>query len=177
LHAAPELPDKFWKLKDEIRTILTDGALDGSLKQSFREIEPLIRNSREPDEYGVASIAGGDRHEVWAGNNQIERGDGARFNFAIHVGYPTHRAPREVPELLSYHFNMAFQDGHQPLFIRFDLNEAKFVTDVARTDVARDAVHSPLLCHMHPGHTKMTVPSMVLSPQEVLDILLRGHLR
>jgi len=43
--------------------------------------------------------------------------------------------------LISYHFNLAFPDGHQPTFVRFDLNEAAF------------------------------------SPQEILDILLHGHLR
>jgi hypothetical protein len=110
-----------------------------------------------------------DRSE---GNNQIERNDGARFNFTIQVGYPARLARRKEPEIISYHFNMAFREGHQPLFIRFDLNEANFVKGGVR-----EAVHSPLLCHMHPGHGKMTVPSMVLSPQEVLDILLRGHLR
>lgn len=172
LEAAPAIPDKFWMLKEEIRKILAEAALDGCLRHSFREIEPLIKSSREPDQHGIASIAGGDRHEVWEGKKQIERNDGARVNFAIQVGYPAPLTLRKKPEIVAYHFHLAFQDGHQPLFVRFDLNEANFVKGGIR-----DAVYSPLLCHMHPGHGEMTVPSMVLSPQEVLDILLRGHLR
>lgn len=132
----------------------------------------MYKTSRGPDEKGVATIAGGDRHEVWEGSNQIERDDGARFNFVVQVGYPMGLVSRKAPEIISYHFNLSFEDRRHPAFVRFDLNDAKFITEVVR-----DAAYSPLLCHSHPGHGAMTVPSPVLSPQEVLDILLRGHLR
>jgi hypothetical protein len=69
LQAAPALPSELWMLYAEIRKILEEGALDRCLKQSFREIEPLIKSAREPDEYGIASITGGDRHDAWEGKS------------------------------------------------------------------------------------------------------------
>ena len=83
-----------------------------------------------------------------------------------------HTRRNQPPALISYHCNLAFPEGQVPAFVRFDLNEAKFLTEAPR-----DAIASPLLCHSHPGHGHMTVPSLVMSPLEVLDVIFRGHLR
>jgi hypothetical protein len=97
----------------------------------------------------------------------LRRAIDARFNFVVVARYAKHAAP----ELIAYHFNLAFPGIHVPAFVRFDCNEAHFAS------AARNAARSPLQCHTHPGHAHMTVPSPVLSPMEILDIVLRNHLR
>ena len=74
--------------------------------------------------------------------------------------------------LPSHNLNLAFPNNQTPTFVRFDLNEAAFAVTGTRS-----AARSPLLCHVHPGHGHKTMPSPILSPQEVLDLVLRGHLR
>lgn len=169
----PVLPPAFWELRQNIRRVLEQAHMDGCLKQPSKDIRPPLYQSKEPDGYGVAVITGGRRSETWADGGQFERDDGARFNFSIVVSYQESKPnePPKAPSLIAYHFNLAFPDNRVPAFVRFDLNEAKFASE------SRDAARSPLLCHSHPGHSDMTVPSPILAPEEVLDVILRMHLR
>ena len=160
------LPPKSWQLRDGMRQTLENAHTDRLLKQAVHDIKPLY-TSTEPDPRGVMMITGGKRAETWDAADQFERDDGARFNFVVVARYLKDAAP----ELIAYHFNLAFPGIHAPAFVRFDCNEAEFA------DVARNAARSPLRCHSHPGHAQMTVPSPVLSPLEILDLLLRHHLR
>lgn len=66
--------------------------------------------------------------------------------------------------LLAYHFNLAWPDRSG--FLRFDW-DASFNT------AERDPMTSPPLCHAHLGGHNLIVPSPVMSPLEVLDLLLR----
>lgn len=163
---AVPMPPKFWQLRDEMRQTLENAHTEGLLMQAAHQIRPLYKVI-DPDSRGIGLIAGGTRAESWKAGDQFERNDGARFNFAVVARY-SGGADRE---LIAYHFNLAFQDGHAPSFVRFDCNEAAFA------DAPRNPARSPLRCHSHPGHAGMTVPSPVLSPIEILDILLRHHLR
>lgn len=163
----PQLPPYFWQLRENIRQVLENASQEGLLRQSMADIKKPLFSSMKPDNLGAAVISGGIRAETWAEGGQFERNDGARFNFSIVVSYPK----KKDPTLTAYHFNLAFAGIHSPIFVRFDLNEGKFVTP------ERNTTQSPLLCHSHPGHGDMTVPSPVLSPEEILDIILREHLR
>jgi hypothetical protein len=116
---------------------------------------------------GIASESEVEVFRVDAPPDADSLADDARFNFTVVARY----AKAADPELIAYHFNLAFPGNHAPGFVRFDCNEAHFA------DAFRDASLSPLRCHMHPGHSRMTVPSPLLSPLEILDLILRHHLR
>ena len=160
------LPAKYWELRDEMRRTLENANTEGLLQQSMKQIK-LLYKSTEPDALGVMVITGGKRAETWNVDDQFARDDDARFNFSVVCRY----ARGAQPELVAYHFNLAFPGAHAPAFVRFDCNEAHFA------DASRNAARSPLRCHTHPGHAQMTAPSPVLSPIEILDIILRQHLR
>lgn len=163
---AVPMPSKYWQLRDEMRQMLENAHADGLLKQAVREIRPLYKTT-DPDPRGFVVINGGKRTETWDADDQFARDDDARFNFTVVARY----ARAADPELIAYHFNLAFPGSHTPGFVRFDCNEAHFA------DANRDAAQSPLRCHTHPGHSHMTVPSPILSPLEILDLILRHHLR
>ena len=160
------MPSAYWKLRDEMRQMLENAHAEGFLKQAVHQIRPLYKCT-EPDARGVIMISGGKRTERWDTAEQFARDDDARFNFTVVARY----AKAADPELIAYHFNLAFPGNHVPGFVRFDCNEAHFA------DAFRDASLSPLRCHVHPGHSRMTVPSPLLSPLEILDLILRHHLR
>lgn len=48
LRAVPPLPDEFWMLKEEIRRVLDDGALDGCLKQSVPGDRAVVQDQPRP---------------------------------------------------------------------------------------------------------------------------------
>ena len=163
---AVPMPSTYWKLRDEMRQMLENAYAEGLLKQAVHQIK-LLYKSTEPDAHGVMMISGGKRTEIWDAGDQFARDDDARFNFTVVARY----AKAAAPELIAYHFNLAFPNTHAPSFVRFDCNEAHFA------DASRNASMSPLRCHTHPGHSRMTVPSPFLSPVEILEIILRHHLR
>jgi hypothetical protein len=160
------LPPTSWQLRDQMRQTLENAHAEGLLEQAVHQIKVLYK-CIEPDPRGFMMITGGARAETWDADCQFARDDDARFNFTVIARY----AKTAAPELIAYHFNLAFPGTHAPAFVRFDCNEAHFA------DASRNAALSPLRCHTHPGHGQMTVPSPVLSPVEVLDIILRQHLR
>lgn len=172
--AAPALPPELWQLYTEIQQILERACKSGRLKNSIRELEKSLLSRTKPDRYGVTVIAGGLRTERWSEERQFVRDDQACFNFSVTVQYPSAGSTGD-PELIAYHFNLAFPNASgqpSPAFVRFDLNDAEFTKGGVR-----DALRSPLLCHAHPGHGKMTIPTPVLAPQEILAIFLHEHLR
>jgi hypothetical protein len=58
--------------------------------------------------------------------------------------------------------NWVFPDGHQPSFVRYDLNERGHEND-----------NRWIRCHLHPGNDDLMIPAPVMSPEELLDVLLR----
>lgn len=163
----PALPDEFWQLREGIRTVLQLASQEKRLKQGLRELRAPLFSAVEPDDNGIGMILGGIRAETWHEGGQFERSDGARFNFAIIV----HFSKTDGLKLKAYHFNLSFYDTPSPAFVRFDLNESEFIAKDRAANI------SPLICHSHPGHGKMTLPSPILSPEEILDIILHNHLR
>lgn len=178
----PILPPYFSELQMEIRQLLDQACRSRRLTNNFRDLKPPLYSYTNPDQRGIAVIAGGSRAEFWTDSNQFRRDDKAHFNFILTVRYPPGGGAPALPELIAYHFNVAFPDKGTPEtqvavkqippFVRFDLNDAEYAKPVTR-----DPLRSPLLCHSHPGHPEMTVPSPILAPQEILDLVLHGHLR
>lgn len=87
----------------------------------------------------------------------FRRDDGAWFDFSITVAQR-----RGGLELIGYNFEIRFDDG-PTRFIRFDLNEP---------DHHNEARH--LRAHIHPGSDDLQLPSPLMSPLEVLEIVLHG---
>ena len=171
---APALPREVWQLYGEIQQLLERACKSGKLKNSIRDLQNSLLSRTKPDRNGATVIAGGLRTERWSEERQFVRDDRACFNFSVTVRYPP-VGSTEAPELIAYHFNLAFPNAPaqpSPAFVRFDLNDAEFTKGSVR-----DALRSPLLCHAHPGHGKMTIPTPVLAPQEILAIFLYEHLR
>ncbi len=78
---------------------------------------------------------------------------GARLSFGI-----TLKDQGNGSLLISYRFHFVFREGHDPQFVRFDLNPT--------------GVMDPLLeprCHTHPGVEEVRLPARLLAPIEVLE--------
>lgn len=81
----------------------------------------------------------------------------AWFHFTLTV------APRhgQQLDLVAYDFELVFPDGSHPLFIRFDLNPPEHHNE-----------DEGLRSHVHPGTDDFSAPSPLMSPLEILDVLL-----
>lgn len=100
---------------------------------------------------------------------RLIREDLAWLHFTITV---RHYA-RDRLEVLSYDFELVFPDGHAPPFVRFDLNPP------GHRNEARE-----LRSHVHPGNDELQLPAPVMTPTELLELLLvrlrprdRDHVR
>lgn len=110
-------------------------------------------------------IYGGEKDFKRTGNRpHFVRHDGAWFTFTLTV-----RAHRGQPlELIAYDFELCYPHDllssiHGPRFIRFDLNPPWHDNDPRA-----------LRCHMHPGHDDLLAPAPLMSPLELLDLLVTG---
>lgn len=165
----PDLPEHFYQFQLKIHQRLEQACNSGHLLNRFRDLtKPLYEYTTPESNKGIGFVDGGSRVDRWVNTNQFRRDDGACFNFFVMVRY----LPTYPPELIAYHFNIAFPDGRAPAFVRFDLNEAEYAKPEER-----DALQSPLLCHAHPGRKHMIIPTPIMAPWEILDILLYAHLR
>ena len=88
----------------------------------------------------------------------FRRADGAWFEFRLIVEEV--EKDRSL-EILSYGYEIRFPADHQPPWIRFDLNLP-----------GHDNADEGLRCHLHPGTEDWSVPYLVMSPFEALDLLL-----
>ena len=71
------------------------------------------------------------------------------------------RPNRETLEILAYTFERVFRSDAQPRFVRFDYN----VPD-------HDNDKRGLRSHVHPGNDDMQLPSPILAPHELIELLL-----
>jgi hypothetical protein len=156
LGARPDMPDSAKALHRELRRALIAAHNEGLLRSSPAEIHKLVKLEEPTSAYCV--IAGGEKNFKRDPNRpHLERDDGAWFDFAITVGQT-----RAMPlELIAYNFEIRFPDASAPAFIRFDLN-----------DPTHDNEARGMRSHIHPGSDDLQVPSPLMSPDEVLSILL-----
>jgi hypothetical protein len=119
------------------------------------EVEP----PREARGMGtVRAIAGGVKDfKRQVESIQLQRADGAWFHFTLTVA-ETEGGPLD---LLAYDFELVYPDGHQPRFLRFDLNLPGHAND------SRE-----LRSHLHPGCDDLLVPAPILHPFEAIDLML-----
>jgi hypothetical protein len=92
------------------------------------------------------------------GNAYLVRDDGAWLHFTILV--------REISgslEMLGYDFELVFPEGQVPPFYRIDLNLP-----------GHENEDRALRSHCHPGSDDLQAPAPVMTPEEILDLLIWG---
>lgn len=157
LGAAIELPENHKKLHSELRKILLDAYDDELLKTPPAGIHRMLKRDRAAESNHYVIVGGEKNFRRDKSLSHFERDDGAWFDFAITVAQPGRRAM----ELIGYNFELRFEREGGPRFIRFDLNEPSHPNE------DRD-----IRAHVHPGDDDLQVPSPLMSPSEVLQILL-----
>lgn len=112
---------------------------------------------------GTHSIAVGDVRNFNRDRSRphfTRKSDRAWFDFQLSVS-ETHSSL----EVLSYDFELRFEDSSPVSFVRFDLNPK-----------GHDNETDGLRCHVHLGSDDdgHSVPAPLMSPYELLDILVHG---
>jgi hypothetical protein len=117
------------------------------------------------DPPGVSVIAGGVKDFRRAPENAyLVRDDGAWLHFTILV-----REGSASLEMLGYDFELVFPEemalpkGGMPPFFRIDLNLP-----------GHENEEREMRSHLHPGHDDLQAHAPVMSPDEILDLLIWG---
>jgi hypothetical protein len=157
--ALPKLPVRPDLLIDEIRRCLGRATDSRKLKGGFNAVTRLLKHetTRNVDDERIA-IYGGKRTDS-DGQSHFERVDGCRFNFFVLAEYPKSGEP--VLVVYHFHFIRVAPRLSEPTFFRFDLADPNY------SNGGQD-----LRSHFHPGLDHFSVPSPILSPLELLEIIL-----
>lgn len=95
---------------------------------------------------------------------RLKRDDDAWLHFTMRFRCATSgkRAGKAIEEVWAYDFELVFPEGHDPKFVRFDLNEP-----------GHENANREIRCHLHPGNDDLLLPAPLMSPEELLDVLVR----
>jgi hypothetical protein len=150
------MPDRPSDLLVQMRNVLLAASNEEVLFTSPLEVPKPLKMSRQSD--GKVSIVGGTKDQSRARDlPRFKRRDGAWFHFTLTVA----EQPKLPLELVAYDFELCFTEDPATPFVRFDLNPP-----------AHHNEEEGLRSHVHLSTDDFSVPSMVLSPLEVLDVLL-----
>lgn len=162
-----ELPEEPKLLVREMRDHLVNASDEGLLETPAHDIFKLLKESASPidrrPEY--RGIYGGEKDLKRTGERpHFRRRDGAWFFFTLTV-----RSRRGLPlQLIAYDFELCFPPSapdaeRLPRFVRFDLNQP-----------GHDNESIGLRSHVHPGHDDLSAPAPLMSPMELLDLVVAG---
>lgn len=156
----PRLPTTAWALLQDIRNLLVGFSNEGLLKNPPREIHALVKRT-EPSAGRVAlTVCSPANFRRDRSLPHLERDDGAWFDFHLDV----RERGRQPLEIVAYGFELRFDvNASAPTWVRFDLNPPG-------TDNDRRGVRS----HLHPATDDWSVPSPILTPIELLSIMVLG---
>ena len=84
------------------------------------------------------------------------------FTLTLECSSKGKKKGRKVERLWAYDFELVFPEGHEPAFVRFDLNEPGHPNE-----------DREIRSHMHPGNDDLLVPAPVMGPRELIDVLVR----
>jgi hypothetical protein len=161
--ARPTLDDTdaaalFKRLKNTLIRACNEGVLTCDMSVVFKQLQ------KRADKDETAMFAGeihpskerratdfrrdGPRHFV--------RDDGAWLSFSLTVRQHGRRL-----EILAYAFELVLPDGVSPPFLRFDLNQPGHNNDLRE-----------IRSHFHPGNDDLLAPAPIMTPEELLDLLL-----
>lgn len=164
---ALDLPEEPKRLLSEMREHLISASDEGLLETPAHDIFNLLKLSASPidkrPEY--RGIYGGEKDLKRTGaRRHFRRRDGAWFFFTITV-----RSRRgQSLQLIAYDFELCFPPTapgaeRLPRFVRFDLNQP-----------GHNNESIGLRSHMHPGHDDLSAPAPLMSPLELLDLVVAG---
>lgn len=138
-----------------LRRVLFDSYNEGTLSTSYDRIYSAVTGKSDKNAY---RIAGGIKDFSGRPDSAVLlRDDSAWVHFSL-----TFKEHDGVPELDSYNFEICFPQG-SPRFVRFDLNPPDSETGTRG-----------LRSHCHPGNDDFIVPAPVMSPDELLWLLVNG---
>lgn len=153
--ASCPMPDSPKALLAELRNRLALAWRDGLLVTPEHEVRALLKH--EASKLDTEVILGGTKDFARTSEaGWFRRHDDALFNFAVTV-----RRERDSLALLAYNFELRFPTGMTPGFVRFDLN----TPDHANQDRG-------MRCHLHPGNDDLQIPSPLMAPIEILELIL-----
>lgn len=164
LEATPELEDisaeKLWRdIKSALLSAYNEGLLDTPHPKIHEYVpKPIVDGSKVMLSGGL--VDGSKPFKRTPDQVRIKRSDGAWLHFTLTL--ECSRAGKKVEALWAYDFELVFPDGHSPAFVRFDLNEPDHPNEVRE-----------IRSHMHPGNDDLLLPAPVMSPEELLDVLIR----
>lgn len=143
------------ELRDALRRWSDDGLIENGPEDAFR----LIKRSSDGDG-AVALEVGSPNFHQDPTLPHFRRDDGAWFDFRLVV-----RERRGRPlELVAYGFEVRFPVHFGgPAWVRFDLNPPGHHND-----------DRGLRCHVHPFTNDWSVPAPVLTPLELLHLVVVG---
>lgn len=155
----PPLPASADDLFSALRKSLRDASDEGRLSTKPHEIFKLLKLSSTGK--GETAILGGEKNfQRTRDKAHFARADGAWFDFTITVA---HAGRDKSLILVAYDFEIRFPEHVKPTFVRFDLNQP-----------GHDNETLGLRSHLHPGSDDLSVPSPLMSPLEILDVILHG---
>lgn len=156
------MPDKAKDLFIQLRGYLIQCSVEGSIRDSQADVRSRLRYLQENGEEIITVCHKPKNFRRDRGLPCFTRADGAWFDFGFTVierrGHPL--------DLISYGGEIRFDGSTVPIpppWIRFDLNPIGTSND----DRAQRS-------HLHPGTDDWSVPSPILSPIELLDLLVFG---
>lgn len=162
LSLKPDLPKSSRDLHRELRVLLLDAHNKGLLETPPAKIHQLLKHDRASEPKHHVIVGGQKNFNRDKDLPHFQRDDGAWFDFAITIAQPK----KGTVDLIGYNFEIRFEREHndrRPRFVRFDLNPPGHANE------ERD-----IRAHIHPGDDDLQVPSPLMSPLEVLQILLYG---
>jgi|GEM_PF-3580835 len=144
-------------LQREIRPRLLKAIHEERLDAGLHEISRSVRVTRSERVTDAFDLVGGrrnfDRDPALA---DLRTPDGGWITFSAVL-----RPNGDTLEILAYTFERVFRSDAQPRFVRFDYN----VPD-------HDNDKRGLRSHVHPGNDDMQLPSPILAPHELIELLL-----
>lgn len=166
LDAAPRLGDGKMTVDDlwrSIKACLLKAHWSEHLETPQELIHQYVPRPRETSD-GIFTIEGGlvDGKKPFDRNpedGRLKRNDHAWLHFTLSVRCDEKRL---VKELWAYDFELVFPPEHHPAFVRFDLNEP------GHSNEARE-----IRSHLHPANDDLLLPAPVMTPDELLDVMLR----
>lgn len=153
-----------------IKKALSDSYDDGLLANAPHEIhqfvpEPRKKDGANPNLFILAGgLVEGKSFARLPEQARIKRDDDAwlHFTMTFRCAPSGKRAGKAIEEMWAYDFELVFPEGHEPNFVRFDFNEP------GHENEARE-----IRCHLHPGNDDLLLPAPLMSPEELLDVLVR----
>lgn len=145
-------------LLQRIRRALKDALDRDHLKIPHEFIFKHVQLEQSGDDEAEFLISGGPKDFRRSTESaRLIRDDLAWLHFTLTV----RQHERVRLEILAYDFELVFSDGHVPPFIRFDLNLPGHANE-----------ERELRSHLHPGNDDLQLPAPVMTPEELIELLL-----